>query len=269
MNSFNLKNNQRAYNFLRLVKRRSIELSYYLASGLKKLNEPNKKFVIYGQGRTGSELLCSLLDSHPKIQCDKEILAHHVFFPKLFIKGKYLACNQDAYGFKVKIYQLQDVQKLEPRKFMTELLNDDWKIVHIKRNNILRQAISWQVAEQRKQYHVKSKNQKLSTEKVTIDCNLLLEHMKYREMYQKTDEKVLENLPYLTVVYEEDLLPESKHQATVDKICDYLNIASVLVKTNFVRLTPDKLSELIENYEEFVNVIAQSKYAKFLTVDKY
>lgn len=32
------------------------------------------RFVIFGEGRTGSDLLANLLNSHPRIVCDLELL---------------------------------------------------------------------------------------------------------------------------------------------------------------------------------------------------
>ena len=221
--------------------------------------------MIYGQGRSGSELLCNLLDLHPQVQCDTEILFHHVFFPKLFIEGKCAVCHKEAYGFKVKVYQLRDDQKLDPRQFLIDMLDDGWKIIHLQRDNILRQVISLLAARQRKVFHIKSKTKSPSPEKIRVDCNKVLSEIKQREDYQEEDNKVLEGLPHITVVYENDLLREQDHQKTVDRIFEYLDIHSVPVQTNFVRLTPNHLSDLVENYDELVGIISQSKYAHFLT----
>ncbi|MBE9182206.1 hypothetical protein IQ268_26935 [Oculatella sp. LEGE 06141] len=245
------------------VKRRAIEFQDYVRA-LTKHSVPTQKFIIYGQGRTGSELLCSLLDAHPLIRCDTEILFHPVLFPKLLIAGRAAACQTSVYGFKVKIYQLQDVQKCDPRLFLSEMVEQGWAIVHIRRDNILRQGISLLTARQRKKFHSKSKKQPLDAKKVTIDCNLLLQQMRDREAYQQADAQVLQGIPHLTVVYENDLLQEQDHQSTVDRICQYLDIPSVAVETAFARLTPDQLSDLVENYDELVRVVGQSQYAHFL-----
>ena len=67
---------------------------------------PKTRFVIFAKGRTGSELLCSLLQSHSKVHCDKEILNQPVCFPQRLIRCYALLSRRDVYGFKVKIQQL-------------------------------------------------------------------------------------------------------------------------------------------------------------------
>lgn len=252
------------YIFLPKLKRRFIEFKYYFQAIFSKSNIPKQKFVIYGQGRTGSELLCKLLDLNPEIKCDTEILFHHLFFPQLLIKGKLAACNQNTYGFKVKIYQLQDIQHQDPQEFLQQLLDDGWKIIYLKRENLLRHGLSLITARQRKKFHVPAGNNKVIKQKVKVDCNLLLAQMKDREEYQHADEKLLSKIPHLTIVYENDLLNEENHQSTIDKICDYLGISSVAVKAPFARLTPDNLSDLIENYQEVIDVLSKTKYAHFI-----
>jgi LPS sulfotransferase NodH len=251
-------------SLLTVLKRRAIELETYTKGLTAASNQATPKFVIYGQGRTGSELLCDLLSCHPLIHCDQEILFYHTFFPKLFVTGKQAASPRKVYGFKVKIYQLQEVQHCEPRQFLSDLLAENWKIIHIQRENILRQGISLLTARQRKKFHIKSKKQKPSDRKVWIDCDLLLRQMIDREAYQKADAEVLAGLPHITVTYEQDLLSEAQHQPTIDRICRYLEIPIAPVQTTFVRLTPDKLSDLVENYDELVNVISKSPYAGYL-----
>lgn len=255
---------QQKSSFLKVAKRRSLEINNYIQAIFRGANFPAQKFLIYGQGRTGSELLCSLLDANPDIQCDTEIFFHHIFLPKLLIKGKCNSCPKKAYGFKVKIYQLLDIQKKDPRQFLIDFLDDRGKIIYLKRQNLLRQGISLITARQRKQFHIKSKNQAVKKEKINIDCDLLLAQMRDREAYDDTDAKVLEGLPYIPIVYEDDLLKEENHQATVDKICEYLKITPTPVQTKFRKLTPENLSDLIANYDEVLQAVSSTKYAHFL-----
>lgn len=259
---------KKKYSFWQKLKRRLIEFKYYFQAIFLKSNTPKQKFVIYGQGRTGSELLCKLLDLNPEIKCDTEILFHHLFFPQLLIKGKLAACQQNTYGFKVKIYQLEDIQNQEPKQFLQQLLDDGWKIIYLKRENLLRHGLSLITARQRKKFHVPAGNTSVVKQKVKVDCDLLLAQMNDREAYHQADEKVLADLAYLTIVYENDLLDEENHQATVNKICDYLDINSVAVKAPFAKLTPDNLADLIENYQEVIDFLSQTKYAHFVAEEQ-
>lgn len=64
--------------FRRLIKGARQELKFALRA---RHPDPPRKFVIFAQGRSGSTLLTSTLDSHPDIHCDDEILIVPRAFP--------------------------------------------------------------------------------------------------------------------------------------------------------------------------------------------
>jgi LPS sulfotransferase NodH len=230
---------------------------------MKKTSSSTTKFMIFGQGRTGSELLCNLLDSHPNIKCDTEILFHHVFFPQQYIESKAALTSNKAYGFKGKIYQIQEIQKQDANKFLSEIVKRGWKLIYLQRRNLLRHSLSRLVAKQRNKFHHKS-NEKLNLQKVPIDTNLLLQEMETRKKYLEREKKMLENIDCLQIVYENDLLYQENHQDTADRIFNFLGFESVSVKTNFQKLTPQRLSDFIENFEEVERAVARSKYSQFI-----
>jgi LPS sulfotransferase NodH len=109
-------------------------------------------FVIFGQGRTGSTLLTSLLSSHPEIQCDGEILGEKVKDPFNQIAKCAAVSRKPVYGFKVKIYQLTDNQSMRPDTFLQNMAAKSVKILFLSRRNHLRQVISNRLAVAN-QYH--------------------------------------------------------------------------------------------------------------------
>jgi len=267
MSSLKLLDHQKTkYSFLQVAKRRVLEFDSYLKAITNSQVLVEKKFVIYGQGRTGSELLCYLLDSIPEIRCDTEIFYRHVFFPKLFVRGKCASSTNKVYGFKVKPYQLIDEQRLEIKAFLEFLLSENYQVIYLKRKNLLRHSLSLLIARERKRFHI-PKNCRIPQGKINIDLNSLLANMEDREKYQKGDEDILNEITHLTIVYEDDLLKETEHQSTVDKICNYLGTESAQVSPKFQRLTPDKLDDIIENYKELVDFISKTKYFEFLNDD--
>ncbi len=126
------------------------------------------------------------------------------------------------------------------------------------------------VAKSKNKWHTTLTEKKVKSSqkdsKVHINCDELFQEMKNGEMYLSMEKKTLDQLEitYITIVYEDDLLPENKQQQTMDIIFDYLSLPSVLVKTNLVRTTSDNMSDFIENYDELVKIISRTKYAKFL-----
>ena len=65
-------------------------------------------FIIFGQGRSGSNLLRTLLNSHPQIYCDIEIFNHNLF--TTFHDEHYFQHHADPVWARVSVYQGQDVQ---------------------------------------------------------------------------------------------------------------------------------------------------------------
>ncbi|MGB3510837.1 MAG: hypothetical protein WBA93_16720 [Microcoleaceae cyanobacterium] len=238
------------------------------ARALLHINQISKqKFVIFGQGRSGSTLLIQLLNNQPSIYCEYEILSaklyKKVLFPNLYVEGRCAKFSSKIYGCKILINQLTEHQYIDPEKFMFNLSSQGWKIINLSRNNHLRSQISRMVAKSRNQLHATSESS-LKNQKITIDCNELLEGFERRDIYRLKEQEILENLDHITVVYEEDLFLLENHQKTSDRIFDYLGLESVPVKTNLIKTTSNQLSDVIENYEEVVKKVSQTTYAKFL-----
>lgn len=247
------------------LKFRSKELAIYLKALNKKESTFKNKFFIFGQGRTGSTLLCSLLNSHPQIFADLEILFNHVYFPEYYVESKSKLNLNSVYGFKVKCYQLTRKQNINnPRQFVVDLINNNWKMIYLKRNNLFRHAISNIMAKKRGYFHLDKNQNKPSSEKIYIDYDDLMQRMTNREKYLEIESKILEGLNYIEIVYEEDLINPLKHQTTVDKIYNFLGIQSYPISTNLQRTVPDNISSLIQNYDEIVSSLKDTKYANFL-----
>ncbi|MGH2541828.1 MAG: hypothetical protein ACRDIB_03465, partial [Ardenticatenaceae bacterium] len=237
------------------------ELYGYARFPLRKTEWPEVKFVIFAQGRSGSTLLRTLLDSHPMIQCDSEILFFKMAFPGAFISSQAALSKRPMYGFKVKIYQLtQDQDIRDPKQFMLDLSTQGWQIIYLKRRNILRQAISSIVAEQRQAYQHRRSEGRLELGRVMVDGVDLLGRMEERKGYLAQEEQVLEGLPYFPLVYERALLTTDNWQTVLDQIFAYLELPSAPVTTPLVKITPHRLADLIENYGEVAQVLHEAGY---------
>ncbi len=248
----------------------SVFLYYrYLNSLLKgRLVHPETKFVILGQGRTGSTLLTSLLNSHPAITCDGEILARRVLNPLLYVTCRSrIQSASDVYGFKVKIYQLTRTQKLDDViGFFKRLREDQWQIIYLKRENLLRHAISNMIAENTRLYHRFSDDQAFckKNKKINVDYQQLLIRMEKREKFQEAELEVLEHIHYMPLIYERNLIDADAQQETVDMLCDLIGISRCPVQTNLVRINRGKLSNIVCNYHEIRAKIEQTRFAQFL-----
>ncbi|MDQ3020913.1 MAG: sulfotransferase [Bacteroidota bacterium] len=227
---------------------------------------------MYTKGRTGSNVLANLLSCHPEVFCDHELF-HSIYadtkviFPYLYIRSRSKSLseiNKSVYGFRVKRIQLQLEHKYKNYKeILQKFYRKDWKFIYLVRENHLRHRISNLISAQTQIYHLK-KLESLSIQKISVNCNELLKSIKLSEQNEQLEKWDLENIQYIKIVYEKDLLNNNIHQVTADKIFNFLGLSNHKVETDYRKATPEKLEDLIINYEEVFQFFKDTKYAKFL-----
>lgn len=125
------------------IKRRAEELSTYTQLSRYRNPPDTRRFVIFSRGRSGSTLLISLLDSHPQIHCDAELLRQRRLFPYRYVEGHLRRCRVSAYGFKLLLYHLTCIHRMrDPRAFIEQLIAGGFSILHLERENHFRHALS-------------------------------------------------------------------------------------------------------------------------------
>lgn len=224
-------------------------------------------FVVFCRGRTGSTLLVQLLNSNDKIQCDGEILRESVDSPLSVVIESSRQSTRQIYGFKLLSAHLRRLKRdnnIEPLDFMNNLVERGFKIIYLRRENILRQALSNLYAQHRKKYHNDRKDAKKPFVKFSVDTNLLIKAMDDSEQLRIYENWVLKYLPYLKITYEDDLLPSNSHQNTIEKVSKYLNIEPVKGRHWAQKITPSNLSDFLENHEEITLSLKNSPYEKYL-----
>ncbi len=239
----------------------------YTRSLLTNQAGPEEKFLLFFRPRSGSNLLRDLINCHPQVYCDEEIfrqgLVNKVQFPYRYIQGRAAAhADKKVFGFKLNINQI-NLQSCEPAPFLLKLQQTGWKVIYTQRGNLLQQAISFFVAQKREVWLDTAKNA-LADFKLSIDVPALLAKMERMELAVSKEKTLLADFPRLEIIYEQDLLPPECHQSTADRVFQFLEINSVPVKANLVKTSSKKLSEYVENYDDMVASIANSKYATLL-----
>lgn len=199
-------------------------------------------FVIYAQGRTGSTLLYDLLNSHPLIQCDDELLSAELASPLQYVES--LKSRNEVYGFKLKPYHITRVQGADQRAFMQTLDSTGWRTVHLQRRNLVHQALSSTLAAQRSYYHRRISDPSVAGRRTIIDIAEVIRQVREAALVQRQERQALAGMVHLDLVYEDDLLYSDRHQATIDRICAFLGIAPASADTTLVRLSTGKYSEV-------------------------
>jgi len=236
-----------------------------------RIDFPKNKFVIYTRGRTGSNLLSELINCHSEIYCDLEIFnfeycKSRVRFPLMYINScskRATLKNKPVYGFKVKIAQLKLEHRYKNYEYILQRLNaDGWKFIYLKRENFLRHQLSNYYAAETKTFHLK-KSESSPDIKIKVDFKELYESVKFAEEIERTEEENLNGIRHLKLVYEKDLLDNSIHQKTADKVFDYLGLKSTTVSTEFKKITKENLEDIILNYDEVYRYFENTEYIKY------
>jgi hypothetical protein len=160
-------------------------------------------------------------------------------------------------GFKINYSQI--------RKYKATyawVKKNDVKIIQLVRYNLLKRLVSHQIANTRNLLH---STQAVETIKVRVDPKILVEDfqrrqkrfVRYRERFTK-DLKV----PYLEVAYESLL---ANHDQEMRRTIEFLGLGDHLPLTSdLVKVNPDSLEDIIENYSEIKNYLKHTEFENYL-----
>jgi hypothetical protein len=266
-----MRNRQRgfpeAYEDAALLPLALLGLRRSVSARLKKAPAP-KIFYIFCQGRTGSALLGSLLSSQPNVFCDGEILNLPIVFPYSYVSKKASLIRKEHYGFRIKVYQLTGKQGIEPSVFLRKAEQRGWTCIYLYRENYIRHALSNIFAEKAGQYHFQVGEERRHS-RFSVDPDHILRAARGRVHWCELERKLLTTVPHVSVSYEADLLPSSKHAATVDRLCSHLGAKSATVESPLERSIRDRLRDVIENYSEVESVVSRSEFRDQLHDPRY
>lgn len=239
-----------------------------------------EKFVILFTGRSGSGLLCDLLDSHPDIKCYTELFMspllpaqvdewsldqiENYFADRDDNPAKFLSsvwqrnAGKSIVGFKLKKDQHPDAETL--------LLKDRTvtKVV-LRRKNFLRQYVSYLIGRQTKQYVLHTGHSKRSA-KVRFDPTEFTKYCEENDRYFSSVVDTLERTGQEFIeLYYEDFENASDRQDALTPLMNALGVtSSASLKTSFIKQNPEPLDQIVENYDEVYDALKDSDYAPFL-----
>ncbi len=232
-------------------------------------NKEYKKLVILGRQRTGSSLLMMLLHDHPKIDMRGEVFrllegrSCRTVWEELF--SKKLPWIQYA-GFKLFYNHPDDSEDREVWEILSA--NTDVKIIHIKRENILRVYVSKLIAIKTGSWNSMQEGEKKEVldKRVKVDVEHCLEALRESKALEAQYGKTrFPNHQYLELSYEE-LIQSREDQ--ISRIYSFLGIENNKMKEsnfNLKRQNPESLKELILNYDELVRKIGSSEFKHLLS----
>jgi LPS sulfotransferase NodH len=274
-NIYNLKSSLKRVKILRNVYNRTNNV-YQESKNISWQRSKIKYFILLTNGRSGSTCLLDLFDSHPQIATNPHTFFNYTNLPTNFSQKKYTYSRKNILGFKFKA-QPDDLIKDEhniykARQELQQLVDQEVSIIYLQRKNILKRALSKLVAQNElkklnynfnftKEEH---KCLEIHSFKIDIDLQELQEIIKECEEQEQFNQQVINQVPCLKLIYEEDLLRESNHQNTLDKICDFLNLEYSPAKTKYAKIAPDKMQNYISNYDELQQEFQHTHYQQYL-----
>ena len=261
------------YQYLKRIARRSFEKRFggYFSEAKLSVTYPFQtkresphKFFIYTHQRSGSTLLVNLLDSHPMIDCEGELILDPMFSPMSYLFKRQRTSRAEVFGFKLQPHHFTYQNINNPESFLKGLAKLKYKTIILKRRNVFRAALSLLYAINSGKFHRDNRFGEVQSDKIFIEPDDLLENIQWIEHNIELLDRYADSNPHMELIYEDDLLNNVSHQGTANRICDYLGIPKANVESNSVRLMPGDFSPYIENAEEIKEIIRKTKYARFL-----
>jgi LPS sulfotransferase NodH len=235
-----------------------------LMSGLYPALAVGRRFAVLTAGRSGSELLIRSLAQHPQIVCDSELLAQNLRHPSAFIRGRAVSARlrgARAYGFKVLINQVA-AHRLDPNQWIPALVNSGWLLIHLRRRNLLDQAISALRAQRTKYHYLSSEAPDFAP--MRFDPIELVSAMYLLEDLDRKDLRALAGSETLEVFYEDDLYRKDDRDATLSRIFDRLDLPRARVSTDLIRVHPEDARDMVSNYDEIAKVLRTTRFSHFV-----
>jgi hypothetical protein len=237
--------------------------------------------IILTTQRTGSTFLVECLNSHPEIECAGEILNgqpdHLVaplrgpfkqvtkafriartgaWMPRRWIDGFYARGSARVRCFKAMYNQLARPFAM---RYFDE--NEDIKVIHLRRHNLLKVHVSTLLMNKREKVQARG-----PTEAVWIHVDparAIASMRKARRTYESFDQEFGKHAR-VQVAYE-NLFDGASLQADTGRlICDFFGVAQHPMRSQIVKLNPESLRDMVTNYDELAAAVSKSEFADML-----
>jgi len=218
-------------------------------------------FILLFIGRSGSSYIIDMLNSHPDIVAERELLvpfddseSEYNCLNNLYNKQRDV--NISAVGFKTKLTDVYDVGQF------TKMLDEfDTKIIYLYRDNVIKQTVS---RINRKRLHDDREHHNLEKGDKKLPA-FSIETEEFKRWFEETNNRSLEihdyvhnvKRPQLRISYE-DLL--ENHDLVFKRIFDFLDVEPHKMESKLVKNTSDDLKDVLLNYDELKNLYKNTKF---------
>lgn len=247
----------------------------------------NNAFVVLGTQRSGTTFIRHCLNSHPEVNCYGELftrnykandsyyafrvsdvgnrIKHYIARKGMvskFLDKTYKKEPEMATGFKL---MYSEISKFPPRfpMIIKHLESIEAKAIHIVRRNVLKTLISRETAKKRKQYHAK---EEILAVKVSLPVSTLIQNLTKISSENKFWQTAFPKESYIRVDYE-DFVENKENESK--RLLNFLAVKEdIVLSSKNVKLNPDSVEDLIENYNEVVTILTGTEHEWCLYADR-
>jgi LPS sulfotransferase NodH len=220
-----------------------------------------RRFVVVTRSRSGSNMLLSMLNSHPAIEARGEVFAHigaedapHVV-AKLFASR--VPREVEAIGCKCFYYH---PLRQSPEPLWRALRQvPDLRVLHLRRNP-LRSIVSEAIARQQGDWllHEGSDRPDVASRRVHLPVENVRTHLVRVERWEREFTARAGGLPILDVEFETLVdAPES----TFAHVTTFIGVERIAPRVTTQRQNPEPLSDLVMNFHELEIAFDGTKWA--------
>ena len=211
------------------------------------------KMILLGHSASGGSTFLNLLATHPQFYFKEEALFLPTAAPHLLLEGH--ACwygRNGAWGTKVKVWQLTLVHNIaSPYEFLLRCVESGWLLIHLRRMDSLRQAITKVAREER------GEREYFACESFTprvVNLRLLSVALNSVKRQLHSELELTARLPCISIRYENDILDRRRAQIVANSIFARLGLPSHDIDHSSVKVMPSDLRNIVSNYDEVVHL---------------
>ena len=241
------------------------------------------RFVILAAPRTGSNLLCTLLNSHPEVLCHHELFNPNGIFYALEYRdgaldlGSMEEREHDPSGFLQRVWEHPlgascigfKMTRGQNEYIMRSLIEDSGVLkILLRRRNRLKTYVSEQLAMRTDRWEVYSKEELASdSPRLHIDVDAFMAHCDLNERYYQAIESALlcGKQPWIETAYE-DILDADEHV----RLLEFLGVPQTQTRLtqSSIKQNNTDLRTHIENFRDLELAFEGSEYLAELYDDE-
>ncbi|MGH8131536.1 MAG: sulfotransferase [Steroidobacteraceae bacterium] len=251
------------------------------------------KAIILTTQRTGSTFLVSCLDAHPDICCLGELLAGSRLFhvPELIYRSRYMTKAwrylrsgawhpirlMRRYFDEARLGSMQlGMRPVMAFKAMYNQIRPPWtlrylrertdiRILHLRRDNLLKAFVSSELLtvkrDKRWQPHVTSPVEPV---KKVISGAAAIAYLRRAAAEYETHEQIFRDHSRLALSYETMIDGQGLRADVAREICLFLGVREYPMRSDLVKVNPERLEQMVDNYDEFAAAIRGTEFAAML-----